>query len=567
MSLREWFSQSRGLAGWLAAGMCLSVSVIAWFGYRAVREWRRSSVLLVERRTDEAADLLVTALTHDMRAVQKSVLSSADWDVFMLDPPYDVSNVVASAFARYPYPEAFFAGRGHLSPETVTFFTRSNRPPPWTIVDEKPGKFPVSVQTNEAVARSILDRIAPDAMSGRRFSIFEVTAGGVQYQIIVRLLYGDQLHERLDGLFGFMVNVSWVRQYYFPELTSQVARIGGTTTGLALAVIDENGHRVTGDEPPSAGPTSRRSFPLMFFDPLLVAVNQPRGFSREEWTVEVGGVSDPTLTAAIRGSNRMLILAAVAAAALAFGLFLTVRAVRASASLAELRSEFVATVTHELKTPIATIRAVGDTLVSGRIPTRTAQREYAQLVVQEAKSLTRLVDNLLALSRITDVTEVYSFEPQAIDALVEGTLQGFGPQLEAAGFQTEVELPTDLPLVRADRTAMGLLLDNLVDNAIRYSPDNRHLHIAAHREDGHVVLDVTDKGRGIPEDEIEHVTRKFFRGRHLVPHGGGLGLAIVKRIVTDHGGQLSIRSIVNEGTTVSVIIPISREHEETDSHR
>src|SRR6185295_6832335 len=140
---------------------------------------------------------------------------------------------------------------------------------------------------------------------------------------------------------------------------------------------------------------------------------------------------------------------------------LMARAVRARAHLAELRSEFVSSVTHELKTPIAAIRAAGDTLVSGRIPSPSGRREYAQMVVQEAKRLTRLVDNLLALSRITDVTEVYSFEPQALDALVDDTLQGFGTQLGAAGFDTQVEIPADLPLVRADRTAMGLLLDNL----------------------------------------------------------------------------------------------------------
>jgi signal transduction histidine kinase len=563
----RWLPRPRGLAWILAAGMCVSIAVIAWFGYRAVREWQRSSMLLVERRTDEAADLLATALTHDMRAVQKSVLSSADWDVFMLNPPYDVTNVVASAFARYPYPEAFFAGRGKVTPDSVIFFTRSNRPPPWAPGEEKPQRFPVAVQSNTAVAAAILDRISMDASTGRRVSIVEMTAGGEVYQVVTRLLYGDPLHEQLDGVFGFMVNMSWVRRFYFPELTSQVARIGGTTAGLALAVLDEHGNRVAGSAPHSGGPTSRRAFPLTFFDPLLVAVNQPAGFSRREWVVEVGGMGDPTLTAAIRGADRMLMLAAFAAAALGFGLFMTMRAVRAHASLAELRSEFVATVTHELKTPIATIRAVGDTLVSGRIATPVAQREYAQLVVQESKSLTRLVDNLLALSRITDVTEVYSFEPQALDALVEEALRGFGTQLHAAGFETEVEIPPDLPLVRADRTAMGLLLDNLVDNAIRYSPTTRHLHIAAHRDDGHVVLEVGDKGRGIPDDEIDHVTRKFFRGRHLVPHGGGLGLAIVQRIVTDHGGRLAIRSRVNVGTTVSVVIPVSRDNEEADSHR
>src|SRR5205085_11102695 len=153
-----------------------------------------------------------------------------------------------------------------------------------------------------------------------------------------------------------------------------------------------------------------------------------------------------------------------------------------------------------------------------------------QLVVQEAKRLTRLVDNLLALSRITDVTEVYMFEPLAVDSLVDTTLQEFGQQLALAKFETQVDIPADLPAVRADRTAMGLLLDNLVDNAIRYSPQVRALRIDARRDGSKVVIEVADKGRGIPEDELDLVTRKFYRGRQQTPNGSGLGLAIVKRI-------------------------------------
>jgi two-component system phosphate regulon sensor histidine kinase PhoR len=242
---------------------------------------------------------------------------------------------------------------------------------------------------------------------------------------------------------------------------------------------------------------------------------------------------------------------------LAFGFVLTARAVRASASLAEMRSEFVATVTHELKTPIATIRAIGDTLASGRISTSGDRREYAELVVQEAKRLTRLVDNLLAMSRITDVADVYSFEPLALDALVDAVLEDFSHPLAAAQFDVQVEMPPDLPAVRADRTAMSLMLENLIDNAIRYSPAIRSLRISA-REDGGglVLLEVADQGRGIPADEIGQVTRKFVRGRHAVSGGSGLGLAIVKRIVADHGGRLAIRSVVNAGTIVGVSLPI-----------
>jgi Osmosensitive K+ channel histidine kinase len=423
------------------------------------------------------------------------------------------------------------------------------------------------MQHDAAVGRAMIEHIASDVALGRRFSIFELKTGGTDYQVVARLLYHDEERQELDGVFGFMVNMPWVRNHYFPELTNQIAQIGGAT-GLALAVVDDGGTRVaTTPTAFSGGPVVRRSFPVMFSDPLLMAVDQPAGFAWRRWTVEVGGADDPTLAAAIRGADRTLLLAALAAATLAFGLVFTARAVSASARLTELRSEFVATVTHELKTPIATIRAVGDTLVSGRIATPTAQREYAQLVVQEAKRLTRLVDNLLALSRITDVTELYMFEPLAVDGLVDATLQSFGHQLAEAGFETHVDIPADLPPVRGDRTAMGLLLDNLVDNAIRYSSGTRFLRVGAHRENGRVVLEVGDKGRGIPEDEVELVTRKFFRGRHLNTDGSGLGLAIVKRIVDDHDGELTIFSKINVGTTISVALPISKDDEEADSRR
>jgi signal transduction histidine kinase len=566
--MKRWqLPKSLGLAGWLAAGVCLSVSLLTWFGYRAIREWQRSSAQLVERRANETANLLVTALSHDMYAVQKSVLAAADRGAFALEPPHDLSNMVASAFARYPYPESFFTSQGSLS-APVSFFIRSDRPPAWAARGGIPNRFPVNVQSDSVMGRAMIEHISSDAAMGRRFSIFELTAGDTEYQVVARLLYRDEERQQLEGVFGFLVNMPWVRGHYFPELTNQIAQIGGAT-GMALAVFDETGARVATTRAEfNPGPVVRRSFPVMFSDPLLMSVDQPRGFISKRWTVEVGGAADPTLAAAIRGADRTLLLAACAAATLAFGLVLTARAVGASARLTELRSEFVATVTHELKTPIATIRAVGDTLVSGRLPTPSAQREYAQLVVQEAKRLTRLVDNLLALSRITDVTEVYLFEPLSVDSLIDTTLQEFGQQLAEAGFETQVEIPADLPPVRGDRTAMGLLLDNLVDNAIRYSPSTRFLRIGAHRQNGRVAIEVTDKGRGIPEDELDLVTRKFFRGRQLISHGSGLGLAIVKRIVTDHDGELGIRSSVSVGTTVSVELPISRDDDEkADSRR
>jgi signal transduction histidine kinase len=538
----------------MAVATCASLATLTWFGYRAIGEWRRSSGQVADRRAAETADLLVTALTRDMRGVQNSVLSSPRWDDFMLDP-YDVGNLAAGAFARYPYPESFFGWHGVPTASEVVFFNRADRRPVWMLPDPAPIRFPVVEAGEPALARRLVARIAEDAKRGRRFSIFEMIVDGVPYQIVARLRYRDALREALEAVFGFTVNLPWVREHYFPELTRQVTRIGNTGAEPGVSVVDERGQSVAGPTETVGRPATSRAFPVMFFDPLLVALDPPSDLSRQQWTVQVDVAHDPTLAAAIRGANRTLALAALAAATLVVGVLLTARAARINASLAEMRSEFVSTVTHELKTPIATIRAVGDSLVSGRVTGAETLREYAQLVVQEAKRLTRLVDNLLAYARITDVTEAYSFEPIEISSVIAEVLREFHSQLESLGFEVDVDIPLNVPSVRADRTAIELMFDNLVDNAIRYSGEGRWIQIRARPHDDRVAVEISDRGIGIPEDEVGHVVRRFFRGRRAGSGGSGLGLAIAHRIIKDHGGILTIRGGDGPGTTVSVVLP------------
>jgi signal transduction histidine kinase len=539
--------------------------VLAWFSSRALAEWRQSSAQLLQRRADEGARLLVTALMRDMRAVQQSALLSGSWDESMEDVGGLTRDAVASTFARYPYPESFFLWDAHGA-ENVRFFTRSDRTPAWADADLEPSRFPVTAGKNRRMAQLLVGRLQADVDQRRRFSAFQVPVGDVDYQVVTRLYYADPYREAVRGAFGFTVNLSWVRHFYFPELTRQMSRIGETSTGLAMAIFDDQDSLIASTAiatPSVLGATTRRTFEVAFFDPRLVAVNRPTDLPRHEWAVEVKAFPDPPLAIALQTANRTLIIAGLAAVTLAIGLILTARAVKASASLAELRSEFVSTVTHELKAPIATIRAIGDTLVSGRIASDAdAQRDYARLVVQESKRLTRLVDNLLAMSRITDVTEAYSFEPQSVSDAIAAALQDFHQQLQDGGFEVHVDVPEDLPAILADSTAIHLMLDNILHNAIRYSDQMRSIHIAASVVGRAVRIEITDRGRGIPADEIHKVTRKFFRGRRVVPGGSGLGMAIVQRIVVDHGGQLEIHSVVDAGTTIAVHLPVAGGHRE-----
>jgi signal transduction histidine kinase len=544
----------RNLPVWLTTAVLLLIATLTWFGYRAVVGWRASATLVANRRAGEMANLLVGAIMRDMRGVQTVVLPSLHAGEFMLDAPYDVSDIAASAFARYPYPESFFAWRGVPAPESVVFLDRADRLPSWGQRGGTTSRFPVVVQSHPTIARLLIERIAVDAAQGHRFSTFDLTLDGVPYQVVTRLLYRDQLREQLDAAFGFTVNLSWVRAHYFNDLTHQVARIGNAS-GLSLFVVDEQNRRIAA-VPPAAlsGIAVRREFPMSFFDPVVVQHDA----NARLWAVAVGVARDPTLAQAVRASDRTLLMLAAATAALAVGLALTLRATRKTAQLAEIRSDFVSTVTHELKTPIATIRAIGDTLARGRISDAEARLEYAQLIVQESKRLSRLVDNLLAYSRITDVTEVYALETVEVRSMVDDALRGFHTQLQEKRFHVRVDVAPDLPL-RADPAAMILMFDNIVDNAIRYSAAEHVIEIVGRRENGLAIVEVRDRGIGIPADEIARVTRRFYRSPGTGSGGSGLGLAIVKRIVADHGGTVSIESRVGRGTTVRLALPVAND--------
>lgn len=554
------------LASWLAVGVCASVVVLGVFAYRGVREWERTATLLAERHAQESADMLALALTRDMRGAQESVLSSQDWSDSMPDGSYDLSSLVASTFARFPYPEVFFAWPGDGSETSPQFFARPDRLPSWVDMRSSGRALPVVLGTAPHVVRPLLKRVAADVTQRRRYSVFSLRIGDEPYQVVARLQYGDPFREKLRLVFGFMVNLNWAREHYFPEVAKQVARIARTDSSLVFSMYSqhEGSPQAATQTSPSDFPIGRRVVPNAFFDPLLIAVDPPPDLLLEQWTLQALLSDDATLLSARVGARRTLIVVALGGLGLALGLVLTVSSTRSHAKLAELRSDFVSTVTHELKTPIATIRAAGDTMASGRLTDLDTSRRYAQLMVDESKHLTRLLDNLLAYARIADTTEAYSFVSVEVDAIADHALRGSKSRLESAGFDVHVDIPADLPHVHADWTAICLALDNLVDNAIRYSKNIRSLRITARRDGDVVKIQVADQGVGIPPTELKHVTRRFFRGRATASGGSGLGLAIVERIVTDHGGSLSISSSVGTGTTAEITLPVSKRERPAD---
>lgn len=558
--------------GWLTAvlavAVCLGIAMLLGFGYRATREWQRSSQLLIERDTEESADLVLTAVTRDMRGAHSRILANRDWGELSLESLTDTSDQVATAFARYPYPESFFSWQ-QAANRGVVFFNRASRYPHWMPPTGESHRYPVVLVTDPPGADALRKRIEEYGTGRFRYAVFETDLAGQPYQIVARLIYGDSLQERLHSVIGFTVNLNWVRRSYFPDILSQVATIATRRAGLDIAVFDEHGDRIWGSDDgggigdsgrgirePRGGIREMREFPLLFLDPSASMVALAPEAAARTWNIRTSLSPDSALIGATQGADETLLAAGAAALTLAIGLILAIRAVRAGVALTAMRSDFVSSVTHELKTPLANIRAMAETLARRPIAGDTI-RDYAALLMHEAKRLTRLVDNLLAYARVTDVTDVYSFEPIAPTELIDDVLQSFRHPLAERGFNVEVDIPVDLPLVRADRTAMRLALDNLVDNAIRYSPDNRSIRIVVRRQGSAVVFEVHDRGTGIRAEELPTVQRKFARGRLARPDGSGLGLAIVSRVVADHGGTFDLQSTYGSGSTAQVALPVA----------
>jgi signal transduction histidine kinase len=242
------------------------------------------------------------------------------------------------------------------------------------------------------------------------------------------------------------------------------------------------------------------------------------------------------------------------------GLVLTYRLVRRETEMARLKADFVANVSHDLKTPLSLIRMFGETLEMGRVTDESARQQYYRVITRESERLSRLIDNVLDFSRIEGGGRKYDLAPTAVEPLVREILDAFSFPLTQEGFKLEVAVAPDLPPVLVDAEAVGQALANLVDNAIKYSGESKSLRVEASIEAGHLALTVEDKGIGIPPAEQERIFEKFYRvGRSETQgrRGSGVGLALVRHVAAGHGGRVTVASRPGEGSRFTIWLPLS----------
>ncbi|HEV8615832.1 MAG TPA: HAMP domain-containing sensor histidine kinase [Methylomirabilota bacterium] len=483
-------------------------TIVAVLGWVSLRQWQRSSELLFREQARDVASMAAEKVEMVLRMSEdafldrlQAVLSTGRWTAGEVDA------LVASApLVRRLY---LVDGRGVLL-------------------------YPVAPIDEDGV---VLARLRAEAAKGGW------ERGGKR-----ELLAGDQtvMALMLPGGAGSAVLVALSRDVNALRRDVFEAALGGLESPTILAVLDHEGR-----------PVYSRA-PLADAERLL-SVTFREGLPR--WRVAVYQAPGASPRQAVRRQVMLFMIAfGVLLAVIVAGLVVTWRLMRHETEMARLKSDFVANVSHDLKTPLSVIRMFGETLEMGRVPDEARRHEYYRVITRESERLSRLIDNVLDFSRIEGGRRRYDLAPTPVEPLVRETLDAFAYPLAQQGFKVEVHVTPDLPEVEMDADAIGQALANLVDNAIKYSRDeDRSLTVDARAADGRLLLSVSDHGLGIPAAEQPRIFEKFYRvGRSETQgrRGSGVGLALVRHVAEAHGGGVTVESAPGRGSRFTLWIPL-----------
>ena len=319
----------------------------------------------------------------------------------------------------------------------------------------------------------------------------------------------------------------------------------GDDQQISVALSDENGKPIFGENVESSQPHATRILPADLPWQLKVAAG--------------GGDSAEGLLTERR--NYFILALSVIVLLVCAACYAMARGVLREAAAARLQSDFVSAVSHEFRSPLTTLRQLTELLAQGRIHDELRRRLYFDVLQKETSRLHQLVEDLLDFGRMDAGRRQYRLEPVDFNELVRDGIQEY--QTESSSNNHKIELASEnTPLiVNADREAFRRVLRNLLENAVKYSPDCPTVWVETGCEQRAAVLRVRDQGIGIPPEERSRIFEKFVRGegaKRACIQGTGIGLAMVKEIVRIHHGEVDLSSEVGQGTTFQVRLPLGR---------
>jgi signal transduction histidine kinase len=540
--------RSLRLAAGLAVAVAIPVAVLFYFQFRSIADLGRSSTVVLKQLSQETADGLTRAVEDALKAPYINVgLRVGQRQLEPLDLPF-IKTAFTEGFVAAPFIRRFYAWSDETKDhrDELLVFNQGSQ----------------EFETDVPEASLLVRRFHELAREKRAISVFEATIDGRRTYFQAQLRFTFPARDRMTSFVAFRIDAERLRTEFFPSLIAErVRRVEGPTgfPPLTVTALDGANRVVYPPQGSAAGPfVDERTFQLVFFDPALVGFAAPEERKPEIWRIRTGygNQTIPEIIAARARPQRALM--AMLAGVLGLGVFFVVRAAAREVKLAELRSNFVSSVSHDLKTPLALIQLFAETLELGRLKNTDRAQEYYRIINSEARKLTRLINNLLDFSKIEAGLRSYKREPVNLTALTRGVLESLESQFRHNQFVVTSHLDGDVPVL-IDAEAAVQALENLISNAMKYSPEHREIAVEVDRVDGYGVIRVRDQGIGVPPRLQRKIFRKFFRIQTDAgsgPQGTGLGLAIVDHVMRGHGGFVRVDSEPGRGSTFALHFPL-----------
>ena len=222
------------------------------------------------------------------------------------------------------------------------------------------------------------------------------------------------------------------------------------------------------------------------------------------------------------------------------------------------RREFVANVSHELKTPLTSIKSYTETLLEGALEEKEVLVNFLNVINDESENMTNLVKDLLLLSKIDNRESMFKMIRLDVCEMVSEVIEKISIQVKKSKHSLEIDIPKKSLFVFGDRARLEQVIKNIVSNAIKYTQDRGKIEISVKSKLDNIIITVSDNGPGIPKKDLPRIFERFYRvdkARSRQLGGTGLGLSIAKEIVENHSGNISIESIEGKGTTVKIVLP------------
>jgi len=540
--------RSLRLAIGLAVAVTIPVAVLFYFQFRSIRDLGRSSAVVLRQLSQESAEGITGEIEDALKKPYINVL---------LRTPQQQSDTLNLALMETTFEQAL---------ATIPFITRFYV---WSdVAAEHRGELLGYDRENEGFhsnlpeAALVLRHFRELAPQKRAISVFEATLDGRKTYFQAQLRFVFPARDKLTSFAAFRVDAEKLRNEFFPALVAEKLKSVEGPTGfppLEVTLIDDADKVVF---PPNgtipAVFVDERTFPLVFFDPELVALSAPEGRKLERWRVRTS-YGNQTIPAIVDSRARpQQALMAMLAAVMGLSVFFVARAAAREVRVAELKSNFVSSVSHDLKTPLALIQLFAETLELGRLRNTDRAQEYYRIINSEARKLTRLINNLLDFSKIEAGLRKYTRKPVNLTELTRGVLDSLDSQFRHNQFTVTSHLDGDVPVL-IDPEAAVQALENLISNAMKYSPEHREIVVSVDRADGYGVVRVADRGIGVAPRLQRKIFRKFYRVQHDAgsgPQGTGLGLAIVDHVMRGHDGFVRVESNPGRGSTFTLHFPL-----------